>query len=124
MRDEQLGKTRLFVDHADHGRFLQPHDLAFGHCGNRGYASRLSGQAPLTEEIAGSQHCDDGFFPLLGNNGNLHIALLDIENSIGRVPLNKDRLLFGKRCNLPTAVDGRKECFGIELAASLARDHG
>jgi len=47
-----------------------------------------------------------------------------IKNSIGRVPLNKDRLLFGKRCDLPTAVDGRKEGLGIEFAEFLGRYDG
>jgi hypothetical protein len=37
---------------------------------------------------------------------------------IGRVALSKDRLLFGKSFDLSTAVEGRKECLGIELTAS------
>jgi hypothetical protein len=38
-----------------------------------------------------------------------------IKNSIGRVALSKDRLLFGKGFDLPTTVDGRKECLGVKL---------
>jgi hypothetical protein len=40
---------------------------------------------------------------------------LYIKNSIGRVVLSKDRLLFGKGFDLPTTVDGRKECLGVKL---------
>jgi hypothetical protein len=53
-----------------------------------------------------------------------YLSFLYVKNSIGRVALNKDRLLFGKRCDLPTAVDGRKECLGIEFAAFLGRNYG
>ena len=55
---------------------------------------------------------------------DLVLANDNVKNSIGRVARNKDRLLFGKSCDLPTAVDGRKECFGIEFAAFLGRYHG
>jgi len=45
----------------------------------------------------------------------------NIKNSIGRVALNKDGLLFAKGCDFPTAVDCRKEGLGIEFAAFLSR---
>ena len=32
MGDEHLGKRRLLVQDADHGRLLHPHDPAFRHC--------------------------------------------------------------------------------------------
>jgi hypothetical protein len=50
--------------------------------------------------------------------------ILYIKDSIGRVALNKDRLLFGKSYDLPTAVHGRKECLGIEFAEFLGRRTG
>ena len=43
------------------------------------------------------------------------------EAQTGRVALSKDRLLFGKGYDFPTAVEGRKECLGIEFAAFLGR---
>jgi hypothetical protein len=49
---------------------------------------------------------------------------LYIENSIARIALNKNRLLLAKGCDLPTAaVDGGKECFGIEFDEFLGRCH-
>ena len=55
----------------------------------------------------------------------IHIfSFLYIKNSIGRIALSKDRLFLEKSCDLPTAVDGRKECPGIELAEFLGRCHG
>jgi hypothetical protein len=49
---------------------------------------------------------------------------LYVKNSIGRVALSKDRLRFSKSFGLSAAVDGRKECLGIELAEFLGRCHG
>src|SRR5207253_11373262 len=51
MRDEHLGKGRLLMENADDGPFLQPHDLAFGHCCGCGRAPRLSCQASLSAEF-------------------------------------------------------------------------
>ena len=45
--------------------------------------------------------------PALRHNGEFYLSFLYVKNSIGRVALNKDRLLFGKSCDLPTAVGRR-----------------
>ena len=63
-------------------------------------------------------------FPLVRHNGESYLSFLYIKNSIGRVALRKDRLFFAKSCDLPTAVDGRKECLGIEFAEFLGRYYG
>src|SRR5439155_3764509 len=81
-------------------------------------------KATFSEEIALVQNAYCGFLPALRHNGEFYLSFLYIKNSIGRVALNKDRLLFGKRCDLPTAVDGRKEGLGIEFAEFLGRYDG
>src|ERR1035437_7581361 len=70
-----------------------------------------------------SENAYCGFLPDLRHNGEFYLSFLDIKNTIGRVALSKDRLLFGKSCDLSTAVDGRKECLGIELDEFLGRYH-
>src|SRR5690242_7670005 len=85
------------------------------------HRERLPCKATFSEEIALVQNAYCGFLPALRHNGEFYLSFLYVKNSIGRVALNKDRLLFGKRCDLPTAVDGRKECLGIEFAAFLGR---
>jgi hypothetical protein len=51
-------------------------------------------------------------------------TLVEFNHSIGRVALSKDRLVLGKSRDLPTsAVDGRKECLGIEFDEFLGRCH-
>src|ERR1022692_1956765 len=63
-------------------------------------------------------------FPICDTTVSFTFPSLYIKNSIGRVALNKDRLLLGKSFDLSTAVDGRKECLGIELDEFLGRSHG
>ena len=60
-------------------------------------------------------------FPLFDTTVSLTFPFCILKNSIGRITLNEDRLFFGKRCDLPPTVDGRKECLGIEFATFLGR---
>jgi hypothetical protein len=68
--------------------------LAFRHCHGGRHAPRLPGQASFTAEFVRPQDCDDGFFALLGDNGDFDLALLDVENCIRRTALRKDRLVL------------------------------
>jgi len=111
----RFGETQLLID---------SHHRAIGHCGCGAQAARLPSKATFSEEIALVQNADCGFLPALRHNGELHFSCLYIKNSIGRVALNKDRLLFGKGYDFPTAVEGRKECLGIEFDAFLGRRTG
>ena len=96
---------------------------AIGHCGCGAQAERLPCKATFSEEIALVQNADCGFLPDLRHNGEFYLSFLYIKNSIGRVALSKDRLLLEKSFDLSTAVDGRKECLGIEFADFLGRYH-
>ena len=55
---------------------------------------RLAGQATFAEEIAGSQNCDDSFLALLGDNGPLGLAALNVKNSIRRIALSEYNLIL------------------------------
>jgi len=87
VRDKKFGKPGLVMEHADDARFVQPHDHAFRHRRDRRYAPRLAGQATLAAELVRSKNCDDRFFPLIGNDGDLDLALLDVEYGIRRIAL-------------------------------------
>src|ERR1700737_5641781 len=76
-------------------------------------AERLPCKATFSEEIALVQNAYRGFLPVLRHNGESYLSFLYIKNSIGRIALNEDRLLLGKSCDLPAAVDGRKECLDL-----------
>ena len=60
---------------------------AVRHGRDRRYTLRLPGKTSFAEEFVRSQDRDDGFFALLGNDGDLHLALLDIEDRIANLPL-------------------------------------
>jgi len=65
------------------------------------------------KQIAGSEHCDDRFVSLFGNNGNLHVALLDIENSIRRLSLSEDNLILPIcGCGLPPSAAVARNALG------------
>ena len=114
----------LAVKHLNHGRLVDSHHGAIGHSGCGAQAKRLSCKATFPEEIALAQNAYCGFLPGLRNDGEFYLSLLYIKNRIARVALSKDRLLFGKSCDLPTAVHGRKECLGIEFAEFLGYHSG
>jgi hypothetical protein len=75
---------------------------------------RLAGQATLSEEIAGGQKCDDGFLALLGDNGPLGLATLNVENGIRRIALPEYNLILPIIGNAVAAVYFREKLFGIE----------
>jgi hypothetical protein len=109
------------VKHFHHGLLIDLHHRAIDHCGCGAQAQRLPGKATFSEELALVQNAYCGFLPPLRHDGEFYLSFLDIKNSIGRVALNKDRLLLAKSCDLPTAVEGRKECLRIEFADFLGR---
>src|SRR5580692_3324797 len=80
-------------------------------------------KATFSEEIALVQNAYCGFLPELRHNGEFYLSFLYIKNSIGRVALSKDCLLFGKNFDLSTAVDGRKECLSIKFDDVLGHRH-
>jgi hypothetical protein len=118
---KHIGKRVFPVQHFHHGLLSDSHHGAIGHCGCGAQAERLPGKAPFSEEIALVQNADCGFLPALRHNGEFYLSFLYVKNSIGGVALSKDRLLFGKSYDLPTAVDGRKEYLGIKFPEFLGR---
>src|SRR6202040_2911305 len=93
MANEHPGERWLSMDHADNSRFFQAHDDGVHHRQDRRYAPHLPGKTSFTEEIVRSKHCDDGFLALLRNNGDLHLAALDVDR-IRRVSLCNDDLVL------------------------------
>jgi hypothetical protein len=103
------------MKHFDHGLLVDFHHGAIGHGGCGAQAERLPGKATFSEEIALIQNAYGGFLPGLRHNRESHLSFPYIKNGIGGVALSKDRLFFGKSFDLSTAVDGRKECLGVEF---------
>src|SRR4030095_13459635 len=90
MGHKQLGKFRLVMERTHHSGLIEPH--YFGRCnrGHRRKAARLAGQAALTKEIPLLMESDHGFLALLGNHGDLALAVHDVKDSICRISLAED----------------------------------
>ena len=75
---------------------------------------RLPGETTLAEEVIRTKYCDDCFLALLGNDGELRLALLDLEDCIGRVSLGKDDLAFAVLADAPAFTHTGEKRFCIE----------
>src|SRR5579862_856037 len=109
MRNEFLGECRFLMDHADDSRFLQPRDDGVRHGRDCRDTPRLPGKTSLAEELVRSKNGDDGFLALLGNNGELHFALLDVKDRICRVSLRKDHLVLAVLTDAAAVADFGKK---------------
>ena len=70
------------------------HDHAFRHSGDCRQTQQLSGQTAFPKEITGSQKGDYGFLPVLGMDGLLDLAALNVENRIRGISLPVDDLIL------------------------------
>jgi hypothetical protein len=82
------------MERMHHSGPIKPH--YFGHCnrGHRRKATRLAGQAALTKEISFLMESDHGFLALLGNHGDLALAVHDVKDSICRISLAEDYFIL------------------------------
>jgi hypothetical protein len=122
MGNEHLGKRRLAMDHIDDGCPFQPHDDGVRHGRDRRDALRLPGQTSLAEEFIRSEKRDDRFLALLGNDGDLRLAFLDIEDRVGGIALREDDLVLAEPINAAALADLGEKGFRIECWPAFRRD--
>ncbi len=82
-------------------------NFAVGHgrcCCN---AKLLPRQRSLTTKFVRSKNCNYGFFTVLGNDGDLDLAFLNVENAICGIPLRKEFLILAIFGNGSSAADFR-----------------
>ena len=91
---------------------------------DRRYALRLPGKASFAEEFVRPKDRDDGFLALLGNDGDLHLALLDVEDLVRRVSLRKHDLALAVGPNAAALADLGEKRFRIERRLTLDRHGG
>ena len=78
-------------------------------------------QTSLAKKLSSVQDADDGFFALLGDNGHLDLARLDIKNLIGFFALGIDDPAFTVLQYRLSGPDLGQKRQGIKL--SLCRLH-
>jgi hypothetical protein len=120
--DELFGKGGFFVKRKNHEPLLDAHDLAVDHRGRGRISLQLAGQTPFAKEFVPPQNGDHGFLTVLGANGDLHLALLYVEHGVGRIALDKDRMVFRKCEDRPAAARSRQKTGQIECCRSLRHD--
>jgi len=74
----------------------------------------LPGKTSFSEEIVRTQNCDDGFLTLLRNDGDFHLAFLDVEDRIRGISLRKADLLPAVRMNAPALANLSEKRFWVE----------
>ena len=79
----------------------------------------MPGQATLAEKVAGLQNGDDRLFALVGDDGELEFAFLEIENGVRMVALREDRLALPVVHHFPARTDLSQEHLGIERRRRL-----
>lgn len=82
------------VQHRNHVLLPDPHERAIGHRCGACHAALLACQASLAKEIAGPQDGNDCFFTLSGNDRELDLAFLDVEDSVRSIVLRENSLWF------------------------------
>src|ERR1700730_3057095 len=116
---EHIGESVFPMKRVTHRLLLDPQELAVCHCRRGSHTESLACQRPFTEKISLAQYADGGFLAGLGYDSEPHFALLDIENSVSRIPLCEDPLLLGNSQALPALANGREEGAGIEPSVLL-----
>jgi hypothetical protein len=96
------------------------------HCVIAETVDRRSGcpaKHPSPKKIVGSENCDHGFLPLLGDDGRFDLAALNVENRIRGFTLPVDNLILPIIGNGSPPVHFSQKYFGIEWGLAIA-DHG
>jgi hypothetical protein len=91
-----------------------PSGRAWRPCGSN--ADGLTIQTSLAKKLRGFQYADDGFFALLGNNGHLDLARLDVKNLISLFALGENDPAFTVRQYRFSGPDFGWKSLGIELS--------
>ena len=111
---EELGEPRLVTDHSDCCWFGYPDDRGIRKGGGGGHAPLLAREATLAEKVGRSQDSDDRFFAVLGNDGELDFALLNVKERIGGIALGENRLILTVGGDDSSFADLGQKGFGIE----------
>src|SRR5947208_6669541 len=111
---EHLGEYRLVMKHAKNRVLLDPHDLALRQRRGARHAPGLCGQASFAAKFIGPEDCNHGLLAVLGNDGELDLAFLDVKNAIRDVPLREDFLILAIYGNHSSLANFGKEFFWLK----------
>jgi hypothetical protein len=102
------------MEHADDGRFVEPHDHASGHCPGGRQAPWLAGQTALAKEIPISMNRNDGLFSSLRYDCDLDLAVLHIKDGIRHISLKEHSLILAIFRYRPSGIRAGEKDFKVE----------
>jgi hypothetical protein len=114
MGNEHLGECRLLMNHAQNLRFLQSRNGGIRYGRNGRHAQRLTGKASFTEKLVRSKNCDDRLLALLRDDGDLHLATLDVEDLVRGFSLRENDLVLAESTDVMALGNLGEKGFRIE----------
>ncbi len=100
-----------------------PRDDSVRHDRDRRDTLYLPSEASFAEELICSKNGDERFLALLGNDGELRLAFMNVEDRIARVALGKDDLALAVLADASAVPDTGEKRFCIECGSALGRHH-
>src|SRR5581483_2551324 len=100
MGSEPIRKLRLFMEHAQHLRLVDPIERAIRQRSGGREPDRLRDQAAFAEEVTITEYCDHGLLAVGRGDTDLDLAAPDVKDAVGTIPLREDdvfRLVCGNR---------------------------
>ena len=83
----------------------------------------MAGKAAFATKVPGFQERNHRFLPLVGNDAELHLSVLDVKDGIRRGALGKDDLPLAIGRDRHSAIKRRHECAGIKWLWCLLLAH-
>ena len=120
-RANKYAKGVFAVKGLHHRLLFDSHELAIRHGSARAHAESLAGQRAFAKEIPFTQYANRRFLADLGYDGQLHFALLDIEDRVRHIALPEYDLLFRNRHGFPALANRRKKRAGVEIVVFPSR---
>ncbi|MGA2355067.1 MAG: hypothetical protein ABSG02_11245 [Terriglobales bacterium] len=91
---KQRCKLRVALERAKRPLLLQASDMGRPNRSRRVHSQRLPSKTTFAKKATSRQDCDYRFFAARSAHRELHRAALDVEHSIGSVPLRKNDLII------------------------------
>jgi hypothetical protein len=107
-------ELRLLMEQVDHGGSVYPDDAGGLDRAGGGHAEGLARQATLAEETPSLQNADDRLLSSSGDDRELDLATLYVEDGVGRVPLGEDALLVPILARRLALLDPGEEGLRVE----------
>jgi hypothetical protein len=92
---EHVGKFVFPMKRFHHGFLVDSQNSTIRHCGCRTHADGWARKRTFAEKVSLTYYADRCFLASLGYDSESNLALLDVEESVSRIPVSEDYLFLG-----------------------------